>query len=48
MKYIALIEKNYMNNIIIFGTIGKRVYCQYSKKEAIKLYNKECKKELKK
>jgi hypothetical protein len=42
-KNIHLIERNYQNALIIYGAIGKKVYCLYSKKDAIKKYNKQCK-----
>lgn len=46
MRYIHLIDNTIHNAIIIYGRIGKRVYYYYTKKQAIRLYNKECKKEI--
>jgi len=42
-KNIYLIERNYLNALIIYGAIGKKVYYFYSKKDAIQDYNKQCK-----
>ena len=43
MRYINLIYRNYYNDIIIKGIIGKRIYTYYTKTQAIRLYNKEAK-----
>jgi hypothetical protein len=45
MNNIFEVLRNYNGSIIIFGTIGKRIYYFYNKSEAIKNYNNECKKE---
>lgn len=42
MKYINLIEQN-DSTIVIRGLIGKRIYVYYTKREAVRKYNKECK-----
>ena len=47
MKYITLIDADIHNAIVIYGKIGKKAYYYYTKNQAIRLYNKECKKELK-
>lgn len=48
MRYITLIEKSFQGAYKITGVNGVKQYFYYSKKDAIKLYNKECKKLLKK
>lgn len=46
MKNIYLIDRNIHNAIIIYGRIGKKVYYYHTKKQAIRNYNKLCKKEI--
>ncbi len=48
MKYITSIRKTFQGAYVINGVIGERQYIGYSKRVAIILYNKECKKEKKK
>lgn len=48
MKYITAIRKTFQGAYAINGVIGERQYFGYSKRAAIVLYNKECKKEKKK
>lgn len=48
MKYITMIEKTFQGAYRIYGVNGVKQYFFYSKKDAIKLYNTECKKLLKK
>lgn len=43
-SYIYSIEKNYHGAYVIFGKLGFRQYYEYTKREAIALYNKECRK----
>ena len=45
MKYIYWIEPIYDGSYRIHGTIGNRRYIGYSKKQAIKKYNDEARKE---
>lgn len=48
MKYIYSIRKTFQGAYAINGVIGERQYFGYSKRVAIILYNKQCKKEKKK
>lgn len=43
---IYLIEHNIRGAVVIYGALGVRQYYGYSKKEARRMYNDECKKRL--
>ncbi len=43
---IFLVEQNIRGAWVVYGALGVRQYCGYTKKEAIERYKKECDKTL--